>query len=272
MRQARRGGRIAILGATSATREAVAQGPPASDNGSSIIYVDRCALTRDCIGSQLASALPEFRLAVLASPSDADRVEQPGCIVYNTHSFSIEDAPVVRDLALLQDIANGVPVVVLSDVEAPENVIGALHRGVAGYLPTSLSLKLASEAIRLVLFGGTFVPASALPLTMRPEPLRSAGAGDGAPGSAHLTPRQVEVLRHLWQGKQNKTIALELRMSEGTVKVHIKHIMKKLHAHNRTQVVLMTQRMLGGSEPLDGQATSVMERQLAAPSKASTRL
>jgi DNA-binding NarL/FixJ family response regulator len=268
MRQVSRGGQIAILGATSATREAATKSPPASDNGSSIIYVDHCALTRDCIGSQLALALPEFRLAVLTSPSDAGRAKQPCCIIYHTHFLSIEDVPVVRDLGLLQGIANGVPIVVLSDIEVAENVIGALHHGVAGYLPTSLSLKLASEAIRLVLFGGTFVPASALPLTRRSEPLRSAGAGEGAPGSAHLTPRQVEVLRHLWLGKQNKTIALELQMSEGTVKVHIKHIMKKLHAHNRTQVVLMTQRMLGGSEPLNRQEIPVKERHLAASPKA----
>jgi DNA-binding NarL/FixJ family response regulator len=272
MRQVRRGGPIAILGATSAASEAAAQGSPASENGSSIIYVDHYALTRDCIGSQLASALPEFRLAVLASPSDAGRVKQPRCVVYHTHSLSIEDGAVVHDLGLLQDIVNGVPVVVLSDIEQPQNVIAALHRGVRGYLLTSLSLKLASEAIRLVLFGGTFVPASALPLTRRSEPHRSAGAGEGAPGTAHLTPRQVEVLRHLWQGKQNKTIALELQMSEGTVKVHIRHIMKKLHARNRTQVVLMTQQMRNGSEPMDGQEVLVMDRRLAASPKASTRL
>jgi DNA-binding NarL/FixJ family response regulator len=48
-------------------------------------------------------------------------------------------------------------------------------------------------------------------------------------------------LERLRQGKQNKMIAYELGMCESTVKVHIRHIMRKLNARNRTQVVLLTQ-------------------------------
>ena len=55
-----------------------------------------------------------------------------------------------------------------------------------------------------------------------------------------FSPRQMEILQQLWQGKQNKTIAIDLDISESTVKVHIQHIMKKLNARNRTQVVLLT--------------------------------
>jgi DNA-binding CsgD family transcriptional regulator len=57
---------------------------------------------------------------------------------------------------------------------------------------------------------------------------------------ADFSPRQNEVLRMLWNGSSNKVIAYELRMSESTVKVHIRHIMKKLNVNNRTQVVLRT--------------------------------
>ena len=52
--------------------------------------------------------------------------------------------------------------------------------------------------------------------------------------------RQLEILKHLAQGKQNKRIAHDLGISENTVKVHMRHIMKKLDAQNRTQVVLLT--------------------------------
>ena len=51
------------------------------------------------------------------------------------------------------------------------------------------------------------------------------------------------MLQRLWQGKQNKTIAYDLDMCESTVKVHIRHIMKKLNARNRTQVVLLTRSL-----------------------------
>jgi DNA-binding NarL/FixJ family response regulator len=55
------------------------------------------------------------------------------------------------------------------------------------------------------------------------------------------------VLRLLQQGKQNKIIAYELGMCESTVKVHIRHIMRKLNARNRTQVVLLTNSADAGS-------------------------
>jgi DNA-binding CsgD family transcriptional regulator len=59
-----------------------------------------------------------------------------------------------------------------------------------------------------------------------------------------FSPRQLQVLERLNEGKQNKIIAYELGMAESTVKVHIRHIMKKLSARNRTQVVLMTKNAL----------------------------
>jgi DNA-binding NarL/FixJ family response regulator len=52
-----------------------------------------------------------------------------------------------------------------------------------------------------------------------------------------FTLRETEVLSHLQQGKANKTIAYELNMALSTVKVHVRNIMKKLSATNRTQVV-----------------------------------
>ena len=54
------------------------------------------------------------------------------------------------------------------------------------------------------------------------------------------------MLERLRQGKQNKIIAYELGMCESTVKVHIRLIMKKLNARNRTQVVLLTNSMDNG--------------------------
>ena len=65
-----------------------------------------------------------------------------------------------------------------------------------------------------------------------------------------FSPRQMEILQQLWQGKQNKKIGHDLDISENTVKVHIHHIMKKLNAPNRTQVVLLTRSLKGnGSTP-----------------------
>ena len=59
---------------------------------------------------------------------------------------------------------------------------------------------------------------------------------DRAPsGDGRFTARQVAVANALWRGKSNKVIAYELSMSESTVKVHIRNIMKKVQATNRTE-------------------------------------
>ena len=60
------------------------------------------------------------------------------------------------------------------------------------------------------------------------------------PCEERFSRRQTEILRELWKGKQNTTIAYGLSICESTVNVHIRHIMKKLNAHNRTEVVLLT--------------------------------
>jgi DNA-binding NarL/FixJ family response regulator len=57
-----------------------------------------------------------------------------------------------------------------------------------------------------------------------------------------FTRREAQVLEQLQQGKANKVIAYELNISESTVKVHVRNIMKKLHATNRTQVAFLAQR------------------------------
>lgn len=60
-----------------------------------------------------------------------------------------------------------------------------------------------------------------------------------------LTPSEQRVLELLRQGKPNKVIARELDIEETTVKVHVRRIMKKLHAANRTQAALVAQEMAG---------------------------
>ena len=60
---------------------------------------------------------------------------------------------------------------------------------------------------------------------------------------ASFTPREIEVLHRLRQGLQNKIIAYELGISESTVKVHLRNVMKKLNASNRTQVAFMLRRL-----------------------------
>jgi DNA-binding NarL/FixJ family response regulator len=127
--------------------------------------------------------------------------------------------------------AMGQRTIVMSNIEDIELIRQALEQGVRGYIPVSLPHEVAIEAIRLVEAGGVYVPASSL---MAP----SAGL------HGHFTARQAAVVDALCKGKANKRIAHELNMCESTVKVHLRNIMKKLCAKNRTEVALIVNGLL----------------------------
>jgi DNA-binding NarL/FixJ family response regulator len=209
----------------------------------SLAYFDRCALTRDSVAAQLAILLPDISVQSFGSALDivsARSLARPGCIVFHTHSAGAEDPAVTDEFTRLRELLSGIPIIVLSELEVPDNIHEAIRSGAVAYIPTSLPLQTASHAIRLVLAGCSVIPAGARP---EPEPHPDAVLAS-ARDKVNFTPRQFEVLRGLWNGKQNKTIAYELSMSEGTVKVHVKNIMRKLNATNRSQVVLFLHRSL----------------------------
>jgi len=98
------------------------------------------------------------------------------------------------------------------------------------------------SALQLVLAGGIYVP----PLIVEPDS-GLHGQQDTAAFAAlrhtGLTTRQMEVLRLLVQGNQNKVIARALDLSEGTVKIHVAAIFRALNVNNRTEAVLAAQRL-----------------------------
>ncbi|MGH8799786.1 MAG: response regulator transcription factor, partial [Casimicrobiaceae bacterium] len=108
----------------------------------------------------------------------------------------------------------------------------ALDLGAMGFIPKTANTRVLIDALRLVLSGGVYVPAE-LPGTAAARPRAAARAQD-----LGLTVRQSDVLRLLVQGKPNKLICRDLRLSEGTVKVHVSAILRALNVHNRTQVVI----------------------------------
>jgi DNA-binding NarL/FixJ family response regulator len=126
-----------------------------------------------------------------------------------------------------------VPVIVLSSSEDPHEARSALAFGALGYVPKSASQHTLIAAIQLVLKGDLYVP----PLVLGDPSGLSRGQLERRAGQNHspLTDRQIDVLRRLSVGQPNKTIALELQLSEKTVKAHITAIFRALNVVNRTQ-------------------------------------
>ena len=142
--------------------------------------------------------------------------------------------------------------VVLSDDDAYADVAAAATQGARGFFSTAVDLAVLVQGIRLVLMGGTAMPI-AVPPGRRPPDLREAAPAGRSQFSAELfTPKELEVLRSLASGRPNKLIAHELAICETTVKVHLRHIFRKLGTTNRTHAALLAREMLEG----DGRPTT----------------
>ena len=154
-------------------------------------------------------------------------------ILLNLGGRKVTDSTVANEITRLTSEFKTVPVIVLADTDDLTQILKALEYGARSYIPTSVGIDVCIEAIGLALAGGIFVPASSV-LAMR-QPDRFGRRSRSADGRA-CSPRQAEVVEALRRGKANKIIAYELNLRESTVKVHIRNIMRKLKATNRTEV------------------------------------
>jgi DNA-binding NarL/FixJ family response regulator len=121
-------------------------------------------------------------------------------------------------------------------------MVTALECGVRGYIPATVGIDVCINAIRLAIAGGAFVPAASFLATK--DALHSS-FNEARPLTPIFSPREVAVVEALRQGKANKIIAYDLNMCESTVKVHVRSIMKKLKATNRTEVAYKIHQLFG---------------------------
>jgi DNA-binding NarL/FixJ family response regulator len=218
----------------------------ASEEVPALVYLDPRAFTRDCVSRWLQSSLRGFRICILPDPEQIVTLpiasEQFRAVIVNAGPERMSSGVLTLLLSRVTELLPGVPLVVLSDYEDAENIREAFALDVRGYIPTSLASLVAVEAVRLVCAGGTFAPAATLLSSWR-----CSNGADGAPLIEGFTQRQAQILDCLRRGMANKLIAYELNMCESTVKVHIRNIMKKLSATNRTQVVYLTRGLFEGA-------------------------
>jgi DNA-binding NarL/FixJ family response regulator len=121
-------------------------------------------------------------------------------------------------------------IIMLTTFEGDVEIQRALHAGARGYMLKSMPPRELVEGIRQVHAGKKRIP-----------PEVAAYLAEHISDDA-LTAREIDVLRHVACGNRNRDIAELLFISEETVKVHIKHIMEKLGASDRTQAVAIAAR------------------------------
>jgi DNA-binding NarL/FixJ family response regulator len=211
--------------------------------------IDCYRFSRECLIKALESLHPQLTIVPFATVADciAERRQDLDLIIYYSHQSQANgasDAALTHNISALGEAFPDFPLVVMSDVDDAQQLKtfrDSLKSGAQGFIPTrTTGIPIAIAALRLIKAGGTFAPMD-LMLANKPDYVRTL------PDTVRqnpLTSRQMVVLAHLQRGSANKIIAHELDMSESTVKVHVRNIMRKVGATNRTQAVFKAQKLL----------------------------
>lgn len=212
-------------------------------NVSALIVIEPRSFVRNCILSSLSNATEMKGIGVGSVEEYFDEVGsvRPAIIVVCAMDASVSN--VSSQIARLKEAGVSVPVIVMADASNVDLILAALNCDANGFIPADISLEIAAHALRLVMAGGKYFPVNGL-LAARKNAAAPI-ARESMPKSSLFTRRQIAVIDALRKGKANKIIAYELNMCESTVKVHVRNIMKKLNAKNRTEVAYLAGEMLG---------------------------
>lgn len=126
-------------------------------------------------------------------------------------------------------------VVMVTVSDSGEDVVAALRGGVEGYLLKDMEPEAMLDALHAVAAGHVVIPEQLNHL------LAAALRGEARPqsaGAAGLTEQEVRILEKIAAGLSNKQIGRELDIAEGTVKVHVKHVLRKLELRSRVEAAV----------------------------------
>ena len=154
--------------------------------------------------------------------------------------------PKAGELRGLRETYPAARIVVLADHLTLEALHDALGAGVDGFLVKTVSPEALVQSLRLVLMGEKVFPTHLAALLTQVDAPVPRGPLRG------LSPREQEILLALVTGASNKLIANRLGITEATVKVHLKALLRKLEVTNRTQAAIWAMNHGLGATPAPG--------------------
>lgn len=190
------------------------------------MILDIARMYLDQQGDMSVVTVPDLDAAL-----NAFREEGPFDVVILDYQMPGMDG--LAGLEKMVSLAGDLPVAIITG-NATRNLMNqSLDAGAAGIISKSLPMRSLANSIRFIHSGETYLPL----YLMQDEPNKKAVE------SGPLSGREMTVLGHLGEGRKNKEIASTLGLSEGTVKMHVMSICRKLEATNRTQAVVIARDM-----------------------------
>ncbi|AKH21827.1 response regulator [Sedimenticola thiotaurini] len=161
--------------------------------------------------------------------------EQPDVVLLD---MRMPDMSGIEVLQVLREKGLTMPIAMLTTSREESDVINALQGGAQGYLLKDMEPDELINALRAIVGGATIVAQELTGI------LAKAVQGESETTAARdvfsdLTPREAEILCLLADGQSNKVIARNLGISDGTVKLHVKSILRKLNVHSRVEAAVI---------------------------------
>jgi len=203
-----------------------------------VILIDDHALFR--IG--LESILERRAVTVIASIGNGlegiEKIKelQPDIVLLDMRMPQISGTQILKQL---RDSDIEIPVVMLTTSNEETDLIESLRSGAQGYLLKDMDPDDLVTALHDVMRGRTIVAPELSNVLAKVVQQGNAPTDESDDPFAELTPRELEILCHVADGQSNKVIARNLGISDGTVKLHVKSILRKLDVHSRVEAAVI---------------------------------
>ena len=141
----------------------------------------------------------------------------------------------------MKDAAPAARIIMLTASDEEADLYEAVKNGASGYLLKDSSIDEVAQAVRVVADGQSLISPS-MAIKLLDEFKQMSRADRTSVPTPRLTERELEVLRLVAQGLNNREIAKQLFISENTVKNHVRNILEKLQLHSRMEAVMYAVR------------------------------